>query len=301
MRCLYRLRQDRSFGGRFHGMLRFLIPLVLAAVLPLSAKTKLLDRENLVAWCIVPFDAKKRGPEERAAMLKELGLSRLAYDWRDEHVASFDAEVVAMKRQGIELTAWWMPGALDANARKIIEVIRRHEIHPQWWVMIGEPAGADQAAKVKAAADQLRPLAIEAKALGCKLALYNHGGWFGEPENQLAIIRELALPNVGIVYNFHHGHAHIGRFPQLFDAMKPHLLALNLNGMVDDGEALGKKILPPGDGTRELEMLRHVVKSGWQGPVGILDHLPETDSAVTLRGNLAALDRLAGISPRSTG
>jgi hypothetical protein len=65
--------------------------------------------------------------------------------------------------------------------------------------------------------------------------------------------------------------------------------------MVDGGDALGKKILPPGDGTRELEMLRHVVKSGWQGPVGILDHLPETDSAVTLRVNLAALDRLIAL------
>jgi hypothetical protein len=42
-------------------------------------------------------------------------------------------------------------------------------------------------------------------------------------------------------------------------------------------------------------MLRHVVKSGWQGPVGILDHLPETDSAVTLRVNLAALDRLIAL------
>ena len=127
-----------------------MLTLWIAAALPLSADTTLLERDNLVAWCIVPFDAKKRGPEERAAMLKELGLSRLAYDWRDEHVASFDAEVVAMKRNGIELTAWWMPGALDANARKIIEVIRRHDIHPQWWVMIGEPAGAVQAAKVKA-------------------------------------------------------------------------------------------------------------------------------------------------------
>ena len=39
-------------------------------------------------------------------------------------------------------------------------------------------------------------------------------------------------------------------------------------------------------------MLRHVLKSGWQGPVGILDHRPETDSAVTLRENLAALERL---------
>ncbi|MFM8434591.1 MAG: sugar phosphate isomerase/epimerase, partial [Planctomycetia bacterium] len=33
----------------------------------------LFRRDNLVAWCIVPFDAKKRGPEERAAMLEKLG------------------------------------------------------------------------------------------------------------------------------------------------------------------------------------------------------------------------------------
>jgi sugar phosphate isomerase/epimerase len=234
-------------------------------------------------------------------MLKELGLSKLAYDWREEQVPTFDAEVVAMKRHGIGITAWWMPGTLDDHARRIIEVIRRHEIHPQWWVMIGEPAAADQEAKVKAAAEQLRPLALEAKALGCKLELYNHGGWFGEPANQLAIIRELGLANVGIVYNFHHGHAHLDRFPQLFDAMKPHLLALNLNGMIDDGERRGLKILPPGDGTRELAMMRHVIKSGWQGPVGILDHLPETDSAETLRKNLAALDRLITLLEKPEG
>ena len=64
-----------------------MLTLWIAAALPLAADTALLKRDNLMAWCIVPFDAKKRGPEERAAMLKELGLSRLAYDWRDEHVA----------------------------------------------------------------------------------------------------------------------------------------------------------------------------------------------------------------------
>ena len=30
---------------------------------------------NLVAWCIVPFDTKKRGPEERTAMLERLGIN----------------------------------------------------------------------------------------------------------------------------------------------------------------------------------------------------------------------------------
>ena len=33
----------------------------------------LLAPTNLVAWCIVPFDTKKRGPEERAEMLERLG------------------------------------------------------------------------------------------------------------------------------------------------------------------------------------------------------------------------------------
>ena len=44
-------------------------------------------KDKLVAWCIVPFDAKQRGPAERAAMLKKLGLKRVAYDWRTQHLS----------------------------------------------------------------------------------------------------------------------------------------------------------------------------------------------------------------------
>ncbi len=44
------------------------------------------------------------------------------------------------------------------------------------------------------------------------MGLYNHGGWFGEPENQIAIIEHLKMSNVGIVYNLHHGHDHVERF-----------------------------------------------------------------------------------------
>lgn len=62
----------------------------------------LFKAPNLVAWCIVPFDAKKRGPEERARMLKDLGFTQLAYDWREEHIKTFDAELEALQRQGID-------------------------------------------------------------------------------------------------------------------------------------------------------------------------------------------------------
>src|SRR5437763_900621 len=79
-----------------------------------GAANNLFRRDNLVAWCIVPFDAKKRGPEDRAAMLEEFGFKHFAYDWRAEHISFFDAEVEALKRHHVALDAFWFPASLDA-------------------------------------------------------------------------------------------------------------------------------------------------------------------------------------------
>jgi hypothetical protein len=257
------------------------------------AAADILAPDNLMAWCIVPFDSRKRGPEERAQMLVQLGIKHYAYDYRDEHIPTFDAEVEAMKRYGIGFDVWWLPANLGPTTQKIFETIRRHQIKPQLWVFLTDPApkSTKQADKVKAAVTILRPVAEVARELGCRLALYNHLSWFGEPENQLEIIQQLGMPNVGIVYNFHHGHGHIDRFPQLFKQMQPHLLALNLNGMVKNGDKTGKKILTLGEGDQELAMLRVVLDSGWRGPVGILNHR-SMDSEVALRDNLAGLAKL---------
>ena len=88
----------------------------------------LFARTNLVAWCIVPFDSKKRGPEERAAMLERLGLRRFAYDYRAEHIPTFEAEIEALRRHGIALTAWWFPTTLNDEARNILEVLKRNNL-----------------------------------------------------------------------------------------------------------------------------------------------------------------------------
>lgn len=261
----------------------------------LADASTLFARSNLVAWCIVPFDSKKRGPEERAAMLERLGLRRLAYDWRTEHIPTFDAELEACRRHRIELTAWWFPGSLDNDARTILQVLERHHVKAQLWVTGGgEPTHGpeEQKQRVAAEAARLRPIAEAAARIGGTVALYNHGGWFGEPENQIAIIQALGLQNVGLVYNFHHGHDHIDRFPALFRTMQPHLVALNLNGMVANGDKTGRKILRLGSGDQELAMMKVVAESGWRGPIGIIDHRPETDSEVTLRENLEGLDQL---------
>ena len=42
------------------------------------APIKAFSVENLTAWRVVPFDAKKRGPEERAEMLQRPGFKRFA-------------------------------------------------------------------------------------------------------------------------------------------------------------------------------------------------------------------------------
>jgi hypothetical protein len=276
---------------------RFLVLLLFAgaACQPVTAGTALFARTNLVAWCIVPFDAKQRGPEERAQMLNRLGLQKMAYDWRAEHIPTFDAEVEACKAHGIEITAWWFPGALDDTARIILEVIERHGIQPQLWISGGGGPvknEAEQRRRVVTEAARIRPIAEAAARLGCRVALYNHGGWFGEPENQIAIIGELGMENVGIVYNMHHGHHHIDRFPEMFRTMQPYLLAFNLNGMIKEGDVKGRKIMTIGAGDQELAMLKVIRESGWQGPIGILDHLVETDSEQTLRENLKGLEKL---------
>lgn len=257
----------------------------------------LFARTNLVAWCIVPFDAKKRGPEERAAMLEKLGFKMFAYDYRAEHIPTFDAEVEALKAHHVRLLAWWFPTTFNDEAQKILDVLKRHEVHAQLWVMGGgapTKTAEEQTTRIDSEAKRIRTIADSAAKIGCTVGLYNHGSWFGEPENQIAIIEKLrgvGVTNVGIVYNQHHGHEHLARFPALMQQMKPYLFALNINGMVRDGETSDRKILPLGQGELDLQLLKTIRDSGWHGPIGILNHTDE-DAEARLRDNLDGLDWL---------
>src|SRR5262245_20190050 len=103
--------------------LMLLSALIATSGISSAAPADLCSPDNLVAWCIVPFDAKKRDPEQRAEMLQRLGFRHYAYDWRAEHVPTFDAEILATQKREIEFTAWWFPQKLDDNARKILAVI----------------------------------------------------------------------------------------------------------------------------------------------------------------------------------
>jgi sugar phosphate isomerase/epimerase len=258
-----------------------------------AATPKLFARDNLVAWCIVPFDVKKRNPEERAAMLEKLGFKHFAYDWRTEHVPTFDDEIKALAKHGITLDAFWFPAMLNDDARKILEALKRNKIKTQLWVTMPDPGpeAKSQKEKVEAAVKVLRPLAEEADEIGCTIGLYNHGGWFGDPENQIAMIEHSKLKNVGIVYSQHHGHDQIDRFRDLLKKMKPYLVCLNLNGMVKDGDKQGKKILPLGQGDLDVALLKAIKDSGYTGLIGIIGHTQD-DAEQRLKDNLDGLDWL---------
>lgn len=257
-------------------------------------KSNVFARDRLIAWCIVPFDGKKRGPEERAEMLNRLGFMHFAYDWRAEHLPTFQQEIDELRKRGISLDAVWFPGGLNQDAQFLLDGLARNNIQTELWVTGGggpTKTPEEQRQRVVAEANRIRPIAEAAAKIGCKVGLYNHGGWFGEPENQLALLAELKLPNVGIVYNLHHGHEHLDRFPALLQKIKPHLLALNLNGMIQGGDRQGQKIVPLGQGDLDLELLKTIRDSGYRGPIGVLGHTMD-DVEQRLQDNLDGLDWL---------
>ncbi|SPE57284.1 Xylose isomerase domain protein TIM barrel [Verrucomicrobia bacterium] len=253
----------------------------------------LFDRLNLRAWCVVPFDAKKRGPEQRAEMLQRLGFKNFAYDWRPKDVPTFDAEVEALSQHGINLVAWWFPTeAEDPVARVILEVIKRHRIHPQLWVMgSGSPTKteAEQSQRLDQEAERIRKIAELAAPYGCQVELYNHNGWFGQADNEVAVIgrlRQQGVSGVGMVYNFSHGHEDIRDFPAIWKRIQPYVVGVNVTGMVMDG-----RLIPPSQGDHELGMLRTIQQSGWHGPIGLIAE-QGGDAEVTLRNDLHGLEWL---------
>jgi sugar phosphate isomerase/epimerase len=263
---------------------------------PKEEAMELFGKENLIAWCIVPFDAADRSPEERATMLKELGISSFAYDYRDRHIPSFREEIEVLELHGINLSAVWLwidPSGdtlLNSANRAILQTLEETGTRTDLWVSFPGHffEGITDEEKIERGVSAITEVLDWAGENGCTISLYNHGDWFGEPENQISIIEAIGSEKVRIVYNFHHGHHQIERFEPMLRQMLPYLSAININGM----KAEGPKIITLGEGDRELDMLRIIRDSGYRGPIGIIGHTEGEDIRVVLEGNLAGLEQL---------
>ncbi|MFT5088320.1 MAG: hypothetical protein ACI906_004729 [Candidatus Latescibacterota bacterium] len=260
----------------------------------------LFCKKNLLAWCIVPFDACQRTPQQRAEMLQRLGIGALAYDWRQKDIDTFDEELQQLRAHGIRLSAFWLSGGDPPDAQgmwddpqlgPVLQFIQRNELHIEVWKMLPEKELCAIADIEERYDEATRLVQIQAKVfrdLGCTYGLYNHGGWCGQPQTMVEVARRSAEQQVGIVYNFHHGHEHLSLMPDAFAAMLPHLLCVNLNGMASQGP----QVLPLAEGDDDAAILRMVADSGYSGPIGILDHRPDTDAELSLKQNLAGMQTL---------
>lgn len=263
-----------------------------------TPRSSLFAQENLVAWCIVPFDNLHRTPVERVAMLKRLGFTQYAWDWRQEHLKDLSTEIKVSREAGIRIRAIWLwieggvdaAGQLGAGNRTVLNDVLAAQLPVEYWVGFHPDffAGLDEPARMRRAAEMMTYLRDEAAKSHSTVMFYNHGDWIGEPDNQIKIIKAMGDPSIGIVFNFHHAHGMLKDFPALLTRMLPHLKGVNLNGM----RPAGPKILPIGQGSEEQAMVRLLEQSGYRGPLGILGHVEDTDVEGVLRRNLEGLRSL---------
>jgi sugar phosphate isomerase/epimerase len=269
--------------------------------MPSTAKPRspsMFAPDNLVAWCIVPFDSLNRTPVERIAMLQRLGFTQYAWDWRQKHLQDLPTEISLARAAGVRIRAVWLwideqsdrPDQLSVANRTVIDAVIQAGLSVEYWVGFHANffAGLDEPAQIRKGAAMIATIRDQAARTHSAVNLYNHGDWFGEPDNQIKIIKALGDPTVGLVYNFHHAHAQIARFPDLLPRMLPYLRVVNLDGLRPEGPM----ILPLGTGTEERGMIKMLETSGYQGAIGILGHTEGEDVELVLRRNLDGLRKI---------
>lgn len=282
-----------------------ILPLILAflfcALIAFPQKEKktgksIYAKQNLVAWCIVPYDSKKRNAAERAAMLNRLGIQSFAYDWRANDLPLMEEELNTLRKTGIGLKSvcFWINGGgeeiFDEANEMILSTLKKTNTRTELWVSFPENyfEGLSEDEKISKAVKVVRYTHDRAAKIGCTIALYNHGAWFGEPVNQVKVIRASGLKNIGIVYNFHHAHLQLAAFDDILKVTKPYLSTVNLDGIRPEGP----KILTLGEGTHELEMMKKLKASGFRGSIGIIGHTENEDVEEVLKRNMEGMKKL---------
>lgn len=260
--------------------------------------TNLFQKENLIPWSIVGFDVKERNPAQRLAMLEKLGYKQYAYGYRPKHIPTMLQEWQLAKQKNIKIKAVWLyvnlfkdkVGKLREDAEIVFKNLEKSGLKTQIWVGF-YPNYFDKLSDEESfqkSLEMVSYLSKRAKELNCKIALYNHGGWFGKPENQLRIIKALPKENIGVVFNFHHAHDSLESYSKNIKKLLPYLWSVSLNGM----KFGGPKIITIGKGDLEKQMIQELLNLNYRGPFNILGHVKGGDPEIILKENYVGLQNL---------
>lgn len=231
-------------------------------------------------------------------MLKDLGFKSYAYDWRENNLSETEHEFNLARENNIEINAVWMwidadadsIGYLSDNNETILRIIEKTKLETTIWLGFHDNfyKNLNEQESIEKVAGMTEFINEKASEIGCRIAFYNHGGWLGNPKNQIKIIKKMGIEDIGIVYNFHHGHEYINHFADLLRSMMPYLIAVNINGMNRNGP----KILTVGAGGMDKTMMRDLYESDFKGPVGIICHREDSDAKKILSENLEGLNKI---------
>lgn len=231
-------------------------------------------------------------------MLKEMGIKKYGYNRGKGEYDQMKKEFKLAKESDIEITSVfvWLNanrdsiGQLSKANKELLGHLKDVDQKPPIWVSFSNNyfKNLDDEKSLKVAVDMIKYIKSKADDLGCKLALYNHTGWFGKPQNQINIIKEVGQKDISIVYNFHHAHDDVNQFKENVKIIKPYLSYVNLNGVKKGGP----KILDIGKGDYEYEMIKDLKEEGYDGPWGILGHIKTEDVKVVLERNIEGLKSL---------
>lgn len=254
-----------------------------------------LNIEEVSPWCIIGFDSLERTPAQRIAMLKEMGFKKYGYNKGKGDFSEMKNEFKLAHDNNIEITSifLWLNakrdsiGELSTSNQELLENLKETTYKPTIWVSFSDNyfEALNQEESIALSVKMIDFVKQKADEIGCKLALYNHHGWFGNPHNQVAILEELSQDSITMVYNFHHAQPYVDEFPEIAKKIKPYLSFVNLNGVKKEGP----QILTIGKGDHELEMTKTLMDEGFNGPWGILGHIKTEDVQKVLERNVDGL------------
>lgn len=254
--------------------------------------------DEVSAWCIIDFDSLDRTPKQRIAMLKQMGLTKYGYDKGKGDLSKMNDEFKLAEENNIEINSifLWLNaerdsiGKLSPSNQELLSNLAGLEYKPTIWLSFSNNffEGLKQEESIDLSIEMIKFIKLKADEIGCKLALYNHHGWFGSPHNQVEIIENLNLDSITMVYNFHHAHEYVDEFPEIAKKIKPYLSYVNLNGV----KKSGPQILTLGEGDYEFEMIKTLLSEGFNGPWGILGHIKTEDVQKVLQRNIDGLNLL---------
>lgn len=260
------------------------------------------ERAVFFPFCIDWHDAKKRGFEEQAEMLKELGYEGVGHIWLDqveERIKSLDEAGLKLFQITVQVDIAPDKPPYDPRLKDVLNLVRGRGV--QFALLVNgmkpsDPAGDERAVRI---VQEIADLDPETDA---EFLLYPHvSNWIERIEDAVRVADKIDRPNVGVMFNLCHwlrvcpDRDYASRLKQAM----PRLMAVSLNGADerDDEPGWAKYIQPLGRGSFDMaKFLRTLRELGYHGPVGLQCYGIGGDTRDHLQESLAAWRKLAAKS-----